>query len=276
MNSVSVFHTYTQKVFNRKLKEWQNKINECPEAFIHNSPKCFVDTLIYNHLTFNNNNPLGNLTPDQIKREMDGMFGAGSDTTAHGISFILLLLAMFPEHQEEARHEALGLFKKIKDNGETRVERHYLHELTYLDRIINECLRLYPPTPLIARELTGPIKLKNGIILPQGTTIGIGIHSVQRDKKIWGEDADLFNPDRFSPENLKDIKNFSYSFIPFAAGERNCVGLKFARYSMKMMLMKILRDFVLETDEEFDKIECEVHVLAKKVNGWNVRFRKRK
>lgn len=204
------------------------------------------------------------------------MFAAGSDTTAHSVSFVLLLLAMFPEHQEEARREVLDLFEKIRNNGATRIERHFLHELTYLDRIINECLRLYPPTPLIARELTGPVALKSGIILPRGTTIGVGIHSVQRDKVIWGADADQFNPGRFKAENLKEIKNFSYSFIAFAGGERNCVGLKFARYSIKMMLMKVLRDFVLETDEKYDEIECEVNVLAKKVNGWNVRFIKRK
>lgn len=203
------------------------------------------------------------------------MFAAGSDTTAHSLSFILLLLAMHPEYQNEARLEVLELLQRLKDTSATHIERHHLHELTYLDRIINECLRLYPPTPLIARELTGPVTLKSGITLPRGTTIGIGIHSVQRDKGIWGEDADQFNPQRFSADNLKDINNFSYSFIPFSAGSRNCVGLKFARLSMKMILMKILRDFVLETDEKFDEIECEVHVLAKKVNGWNVRFRKR-
>lgn len=275
MKSVSIFHTYTENVFNRKVKEWQSKMNESPEPFIHNAPKCFIDTLIYNYLTANNNNPLQSLTSTQVKREMDSMFAAGSDTTAHAMSFILLLLAMYPEHQENAREEVLKLFQKMKENDDDSIARHYLHELSYLDRVINECLRLYPPTPLIARELIGPVKLKSGIILPRGTTIGVGIHSVQRDKKIWGKDADEFNPDRFLPENLKSIKNFSYSFIPFAAGDRNCVGLKFARYSMKMMLMKVLRDFVLETDEEFEKIECEVHVLAKKVGGWNVRFRKR-
>lgn len=73
MKSVSIFHTYTEKVFNRKIEEWQNLINESPEPFINSSTKCFVDTLIYNHLTLNNNSPHGSLTADEIQREMDGI-----------------------------------------------------------------------------------------------------------------------------------------------------------------------------------------------------------
>ncbi|XP_063705861.1 cytochrome P450 4g15-like [Culicoides brevitarsis] len=271
MRSISIFHAYTDKVFDRKTREWQNRINESPES-LNGSVNNFIDYLITNHLTSNNN--VNYLAKDEIKREMDGMFAAGSDTTAHTISFILLLLAMFPEHQKAAREEVLELFQRLEDTKST-IKRHHLHDLPILDMIIQESLRLFPPTPFIARQLDGPVTLKSGIVLPKNTHIGVGIYSAHRNREVWGEDADKFRPERFSIENLQKIKNFSYSFIPFAAGERNCIGLKFARYSMKMMLMKILRDFEVETDEKFEEIECEVNVLAKKVNGWNVRFRKR-
>uniref|UniRef100_A0A336LPX2 CSON000639 protein n=1 Tax=Culicoides sonorensis TaxID=179676 RepID=A0A336LPX2_CULSO len=155
MKSVSIFHNYTDMVFNRKLKEWQLKLNEFPEPSIHNSPKCYVDGLLYNYLTYNNNSKTENLTQEQVKREMDVMFAAGSDTTAHAVSFILLIIAMFPEHQKLVHKEISELLEKINANDEGCIEKLHLHELKYLDRVINECLRLYPPTPLIARELSG-------------------------------------------------------------------------------------------------------------------------
>lgn len=231
---------------------------------------------MYLHLTHNNNDAKYEpLSPVQVKNEMTVMFSAGADTSAHAMSFALLLIAMFPEVQEKMYQEIIRYQEILQKEEIPYIRRQDLNMLTYMDQVLNESLRLFPPTPLNARELSGPIKLSNGIILPTGTTIGIGIHGVQRSKKIWGPDAEKFDPQRFSSENLKLLDNFAYSFIPFAAGTRNCIGLKFARYSMKTVIWKVIQYYKLETNEKFEDIKCEVSVLAKKVGGWKIAFIKR-
>lgn len=60
------------------------------------------------------------------------------------------------------------------------------------------------------------------VYVPAGTEIIISQFELQRNKKAWGEDADKFNPDHFLPERLEKLH--TYSFIPFSAGARNCIG----------------------------------------------------
>lgn len=59
-------------------------------------------------------------------------------------------------------------------------------------------------------------------IVPSGTELIIGMFNMQRNKDVWGPNADQFNPDHFQFESFKE--KHSYSFIPFSAGPRNCIG----------------------------------------------------
>lgn len=214
-------------------------------------------------------------TDKDIQDEIEIIIGGGADSSGHTICFVLLLLAMYPEIQERAYEEIISIESDVKSNKNGNLTKSNLNSLVYMDQVMNETMRILPAVPMIARQLNGPVQLSNGVTLPAGTTIGIGIRDTHRNKKVWGEDADQFDPDHFNPsaENLKH--RHPYSFIPFSGGPRNCIGLKFAKNSIKVVLYKILLKFVISTDRKLENLRCSMHPLAKLEGGWHVRLIKR-
>lgn len=229
-----------------------------------------VDALIFASLT-QMDGPF-NFSDQNIQEEIEIIIGGGADSSGHTISFVLLMLAMYPKIQKRVYEEIVAIESIIVKGNLTKSA---LNSLIYMEQVINETMRILPAVPMIARELNGPVKLSNGVILPAGTTIGIGIRDTHRNKKVWGEDADQFNPDRFDQSRESVQNRHPYSFIPFSGGPRNCIGLKFAKNSMKVVLYKILKQFVITTDLKLETLRCSMHPLAKLEGGWHVRLEKR-
>lgn len=108
----------------------------------------------------------------------------------------------------------------------TRSENEYccfneLNNLSYMECVVKECLRLYPGAPFIGRRSGGELKLKDGRILPKYVEIFLHIFYVHRNEKYWPE-PEKFNPDRFLPEN--SVGRHRFAFVPFSAGPRQCPG----------------------------------------------------
>jgi cytochrome P450 len=130
-----------------------------------------------------------------------------------------LLLGEYPEVQDR-------LFAEINTQYPSFAEpltSEILGRMTYMDMAIKETLRLVTIIPFIAREVKTDLKLENCVMKP-GMFMIINMFSLHRRKDIWGDDVDEFNPDRFLPENVE--KRHPFSFVPFSAGARNCVGKK--------------------------------------------------
>lgn len=82
-------------------------------------------------------------------------------------------------------------------------------------------MRLYPSIPLMCRETIQETELFNGLILPKRSQINIHVFDIHRNPKYW-DNPNEFHPERFLPENSQD--RHTYAFIPFSAGQRNCLG----------------------------------------------------
>lgn len=107
--------------------------------------------------------------------------------------------------------------------------------------MIQETLRLFPPTPLAMREALEDIKFKD-ITLPKGIIMEIPIPVLHRNRELWGLDAHKFNPERFAHGVLGACKN-PQAYIPFGVGSRVCVGQHFAMTELKVILSLILSKF---------------------------------
>ncbi|XP_001375144.1 cytochrome P450 4A6-like [Monodelphis domestica] len=180
------------------------------------------------------------LSDKELRAEVDTFMFEGHDTTASGISWLLYSLAMNPEHQQKCREEIRDLL-----GDEMAIGWEHLNRMPYTTMCIKESLRLYPPVTSISRDLSKPLTLSDGRYLPAGTIVTLHIHALHHNPSVWPE-PEVFNPLRFSPENL--TSRHTHSFLPFSAGTRNCIGQQFAMNEMKVAVALTLLHFHLEPD----------------------------
>lgn len=138
----------------------------------------------------------------------------GHDTTAAGSSFFLCLMACHQDIQQKVFEEQKQIFG---DSNRSATFADTLH-MNYLERVIFETLRLYPPVPVIAREVKENVKLASKpYTIPAGSTVVIGTFKIHRRKDIY-PNPEKFDPDNFLPERTQN-RNY-YGYIPFSAGPR--------------------------------------------------------
>ncbi|XP_059061878.1 uncharacterized protein LOC131854754 [Achroia grisella] len=215
-------------------------------------------------------NGTNNITDHEIKDEVDTIMFEGHDTTAAGSSFVLSLLGIHREVQKKVYDELYDIFG---DSDRPATFGDTLN-MKYLERVILESLRLYPPVPMIARKLNRDVKIvTNDYILPAGSTVVIGTYKIHRSPAHY-KNPEKFNPDNFLPENTQN--RHYYSFIPFSAGPRSCVGRKYAILKLKVLLSTILRNFKVISDISEDQFILQGDIILKRTDGFMIKIEPRK
>lgn len=172
---------------------------------------------------------------------VETLFLGSVDTSAITITSITLMLAIHQNYQDRVVEELHSIFNNIDDP----VTSDHLPMMSFMELVIKESLRHFPIAPYLARECTADLPLNGGIV-PKGAQIILNIFSSNRNPKYWGENAHEFYPERFLPEN--SFNNHPYQFIPFSAGPRNCIGMRYAWASLKIALAYLLRRYKFTTD----------------------------
>uniref|UniRef100_A0A914E9Y2 ZP domain-containing protein n=1 Tax=Acrobeloides nanus TaxID=290746 RepID=A0A914E9Y2_9BILA len=180
------------------------------------------------------------LTIEDVREEVDTFMFAGHDTTSAAIGWACWCLATHPEIQERVYQE----ISKHFDDFDREISKEDLNELKYFDRCIKEAMRIFPPVPVITRKLKNDFNM-SGKLVPKNAMIVILPYLIHHNEKIY-PNHNCYDPDNFLPENIN--KRHHYSYIPFSAGPRNCIGQKFANYEARVILIWILRKFRLTTD----------------------------
>jgi len=156
----------------------------------------------------------------------------GFETTANTLTYCCYLLAKHPDIQQRVYEEIVQHVQIGQD-----LEFDVLSQLIYLDQVISETLRMYPPVVLmITREVASDTQIGDYDI-PAGTNIQIPVWQVHHNPDIW-PNPHTFDPDRFLPKRKKE--RHPMAWIPFGAGPRGCIGLRFALLETKVALAKIL------------------------------------
>ncbi|NP_001035323.1 cytochrome P450 4G11 [Apis mellifera] len=210
------------------------------------------------------------LTDKEVKEQVDTIMFEGHDTTASGSSFFLAVMGCHPDIQEKVIQELDEIFG---DSDRPATFQDTL-EMKYLERCLLETLRMYPPVPLIAREIKTDLKLASGdYTIPAGCTVVIGTFKLHRQPHIY-PNPDVFDPDNFLPE--KTANRHYYAFVPFSAGPRSCVGRKYAMLKLKIVLSTILRNFRVRSDVKESEFRLQADIILKRADGFKIRLEPRK
>uniref|UniRef100_A0A673ZWK4 Cytochrome P450 3A n=1 Tax=Salmo trutta TaxID=8032 RepID=A0A673ZWK4_SALTR len=126
------------------------------------------------------------------------------------------------------------------------IQYEALVQMDYLDCVLNESLRLYPISPRLERVAKKTVEI-NGIVIPKDCVVLVPTWTLHRDPEIWS-DPEEFKPERFSKENKESIDPNTY--MPFGAGPRNCIGMRFALIMIKLAMVEILQSFTFSVCDE--------------------------
>ncbi|KAH8287206.1 hypothetical protein KR054_004324 [Drosophila jambulina] len=256
---VRSLHQFTNEIIEQRRQQLAREDQEQAE---NGSQKrhALLDTLLRASL---DGQPL---TDKQIRDEVNTFIFEGHDTSTSAVSFCLYLLSRHEEVQQKLFHELSEHFGRDLDRA---LEYADFAALPYLNCVVKESLRLYPPIPAVARCLETDLEIEGGH-MPAGTNVVVLLWQLLRDESLFADPL-LFLPERHLGEEAARLG--AYSYIPFSAGPRNCIGQKFALLEMKSMVIKMVRHYQLLPLGA--PVEPSIKIVLRSRNGVNVGLRPR-
>lgn len=182
---------------------------------------------------------------------------AGRDTTAQSLSWCLYLLMGHPEVEQKMLDEIMEVC------GDRELTYDDTGRLKYVQAVIDEALRLYPSVPQDSKVSVADDRLPDGTRIPAGCVIQFNNYAMGRSQKLWGEDAELFRPERWLGAEMPS----AFKYPAFNAGPRECLGKRLAWVEMKAILVGIYRTVKLTLAVPRDKILPDVQLTIGMSSG---------
>lgn len=208
--------------------------------------------------------------PLELRSQMLNILLAGRDTTASLIGWVCYALARDPERFNKLRNVVLEEFGTYSNPRDISFGRLKLCQ--YLRYVINEALRLYPAVPINSRTAAKDTTLPRGggpdgkspVFVPKDTPCGYSVFVMHRRRDIWGDDADIFVPERWEKRKV------GWEFLPvglfvlldpfrehpangpqFNGGPRICIGQQFALTEASYVIVRLLQRFDVMENQDF-------------------------
>jgi cytochrome P450 len=264
---LKVLHGFTDRVIaERRAARQKSDSATTASAGGDGERLAFLDLLLENE----------SLTDSDVREEVDTFMFEGHDTTASGLSFTMWCLGRHPAAMKKLQDEVDSVCGKDSPTVE------HVKELKYCDMVLKEGLRLFPPVPSISRTLHQNISLldqnNKEMVLPKNSEIIIVPYVMHRSVKRWGPDASSFRPERFDksdPAQDTRLSNNPYLYLPFSAGQRNCIGQRFAEMEQKIVLAHLIQNFTWQSVQQERDLELQPELIMKPGKGIHLRMFRR-
>jgi len=177
--------------------------------------------------------------PEMLRDHVVPLALSGYETTASVVTWGLLLLATHPD---------IAATIRVDIDSATQGHLLGLRDLAHLPSLqaaVKETMRLFPPAWIIGRRALQPDRIGD-VDIPVGGVVAISPYTLHRHPRYW-PDPDAFNPARFGSNQERDRPPFTY--IPFGAGPRTCVGTTFAQVEAPLIIGRLLQQFELHIEE---------------------------
>ncbi len=176
------------------------------------------------------------MTDRQVRDEAMTIFLAGHETTANALMWTWYLLSQAPAAQlrlhEEIDRVLGGRLATVAD----------IASLPYVERVVTESMRLFPPAWIIGRRAIDPYPI-DGYVVPARSILIMSQWIVHRDARYYPE-PERFDPDRWTPEFKASIPQFAY--FPFGGGPRRCIGESFAWMELMLIVATLAQQWQFE------------------------------
>ena len=201
------------------------------------------------------------MSDELILSESMQLLVAGHETSSNALSWLLYLLSAHPECLEKVRAEFDAVL------GQAPLCHGDVPKCIFATQVIQEALRLYPPFWMIDREAVADDRVGD-LAIPAGSMVIVHVHGAHHAQRHW-QNAESFDPERFLKANDKLRTPFSY--LPFGAGPRGCIGGNYAMLQILMILSELVRryDFQLTPGQT---IEAQPMVILRPKHGIRMTF----
>ncbi len=169
----------------------------------------------------------------QARDEVVNLLMGGKETVGASLTWSCYLLACHPEIQQQAAAEVATVLA-----GHDPGLEHFA-QLTYTQMVLKEVMRLYPPVYSLAREVIEPFEVA-GYKIAKRSQLMVPVYAIQRDPR-WFENPEEFSPERFHPD--RESAQRRYSYFPFGAGPRACVGKQLGYNQCVLVLAWLLANY---------------------------------
>ncbi|KAL5386229.1 hypothetical protein DPSP01_004311 [Paraphaeosphaeria sporulosa] len=197
----------------------------------------------------------GGFTDDDMVNQLMTFLAAGHETTATSLAWAVYILCKHPAEQKRLREEVRTNIPAISDPT-IQVSSTDIDHLPYLNAILNETSRIFPPVALTLREAERDTTIQ-GHFIPAGTTIIICPWAINTSNALWGSDAKEFNPERWMGPGKANTggAESNYAVTTFLHGPRSCIGKDFAKAEFACLLAALVGRFEMELEEPDKPLE---------------------
>jgi len=180
---------------------------------------------------------------DELRDQFATFIIAGHETTALTVLWAFIMLARAPRLQDAVAREAAA--RDLSPEGAADA----VGDLPLTRAVVDESLRLFPPAFLIVREAKAEDEVAGEKVSP-GDIVSIAPWVLHRHQAYWSHPT-VFDPSRFLPGATAPAK---YTYMPFGAGPRVCIGAQFALTEATLAIARTLREVRLRV---VDDVEVE-------------------